>query len=269
MAGFADSLREFAQSASNSIAGNVSAPVDGIAWALRKAGVPVPVVPMGGTDWMAEKGLTKTVPPGLAQTLGEAAGMSGPMVAMAKAPKIAGGLLGMTDNALAPQTLNRQAGMLRIPGRGQIPESRADVNKLADRFARLLDDAKVPYQADKSGLSPARYFEFNNPSAPAADVAEYGQQAYKVRISDHKNIHGADYSVDPQTGQTFEEMLKNVQGLGVPIANRAKPASKAVIDDATLERIWGLSANELGKRGMLENLRSRYKLSPQGYWVDK
>lgn len=52
-------LMDFLQSASNSAASNVSAPVDGLAWLLRKAGVPVPQNPLLGSDWMAEKGLTK------------------------------------------------------------------------------------------------------------------------------------------------------------------------------------------------------------------
>lgn len=33
--------KDFAQGASNAIAGNVSAPVDGIAWLMRKAGLDV------------------------------------------------------------------------------------------------------------------------------------------------------------------------------------------------------------------------------------
>ena len=44
MAGLLDDIlgygRDVAQGASNSIAGNVSAPVDGLAWLLRKAGIP-------------------------------------------------------------------------------------------------------------------------------------------------------------------------------------------------------------------------------------
>ena len=56
MAGLLDDIlgygRDVAQGASNSIAGNVSAPVDGLAWLLRKAGVPMPSNPVGGSDWM-------------------------------------------------------------------------------------------------------------------------------------------------------------------------------------------------------------------------
>ena len=93
-------LRDFFQGASNSIASNVSAPVDGIAWLLRKAGVPVPPNPMGGSDWMAEKGLTQQPQNRTAGLLGEFAGMAGPMVAAAKAPQIAKGLLSLDDKAM-------------------------------------------------------------------------------------------------------------------------------------------------------------------------
>ena len=116
MPSLADSLRNFTQSASNSIAGNVSAPVDGIAWALRKAGVPIPDKPMGGSDWMADKGLTRPTEQSLSGLLGEFAGMAGPMVAAAKVPQIARGLLQAGDNLAAPTNLSRQAGVFIGPG---------------------------------------------------------------------------------------------------------------------------------------------------------
>lgn len=142
------------------------------------------------------------------------------------APQIAAGLLKMGENAAARATMNPQAGMLRIPGRGQIPETATDVKKLSDRFGRLLDDAGVEYAYDKSGLSPARYFTFDRPASlthTAQDIQNYGPDIYKVRISDHRNVHGADFSVDPHTGATFEEMLTDVKNLGVPIADKVRP----------------------------------------------
>ena len=51
-------LLDFLQGASNSAASNVSAPVDGLAWLLRKAGLPIHSNPIGGSDWMAQKGFT-------------------------------------------------------------------------------------------------------------------------------------------------------------------------------------------------------------------
>ena len=109
-------LLDFFQSASNSVASNVSAPVDGINWLLRKAGMPVSDTPVGGSDWMAQQGLTKPVEQSGYSLAGETAGLLSPMLAAAKAPQIARGLLQGTDNLAAPQTLNKQAGMLQWHG---------------------------------------------------------------------------------------------------------------------------------------------------------
>jgi hypothetical protein len=109
---------------------------------------------------------------------------------------------------------NTEAKMIKTPS-GQIPETASDVKKLSERFGRLLDDAGVEYSYEKSNLSPARYFTFDNPASPL--------DSYTVRISDHRNVHGADYSVDPHTGATFEEMLKSVKNMGVPISDKVLP----------------------------------------------
>ena len=105
-------LRDFLQSMSNTAASNVSAPVDGINWLLRKAGMPVSDAPFMGSDWMAQKGLTQPVQQGAASILGETAGLLAPAAVAAKAPQIARGLLQMGDNAMAPRTLNPQTGAI-------------------------------------------------------------------------------------------------------------------------------------------------------------
>lgn len=105
-------LRDFLQSMSNSAASNVSAPVDGINWLLGKAGLPVSSAPFMGSDWMAQKGLTRPVQQGAASILGETAGMVAPMAIAAKAPQIARGLLQAGENAMIPRTLNPQTGAI-------------------------------------------------------------------------------------------------------------------------------------------------------------
>lgn len=70
---------DFLQSASNAAATNVSMPVDGMAWALRQADVDIPINPVMGSDWMAEKGLTRPVPYSPASILGEASSMFMPL----------------------------------------------------------------------------------------------------------------------------------------------------------------------------------------------
>lgn len=73
-----DALRNTAQSASNMVAENVSVPIDAIAWALRKAGVPVDK-PMFGSDWLKEKGVTPQVEEGASKVIGDTIGMISPM----------------------------------------------------------------------------------------------------------------------------------------------------------------------------------------------
>jgi hypothetical protein len=108
----ARALRDTAQSASNAVASNVSGPVDLIAAALRKAGVPVPQDAVGGSEWMARKGLTREVPMGAPRLVGETLGLAGPIAVQAKAPQIAAAANKMVDNALAPRQMNPQAGAI-------------------------------------------------------------------------------------------------------------------------------------------------------------
>lgn len=111
-----NALLDFLQGASNSAASNVSAPVDGLAWLLRKAGANIGDAPVGGSDWMRSKGLTAEPANKLAGVLGESFGGVAPMLAAAKAPQIANSLLKMGHNAAIPQTLNKQAGMFLFHG---------------------------------------------------------------------------------------------------------------------------------------------------------
>ena len=105
-------LLDFFQSASNAAASNVSAPVDGLAWLMRKLGAPIPDDPMMGSNWMEKKGLTRPVKQSGYSLAGETAGMVAPMLAAAKAPQIARGMLQMGENAMAPKTLNPQTGAI-------------------------------------------------------------------------------------------------------------------------------------------------------------
>lgn len=107
-----NSFMDFLQGASNSAASNLSAPIDGLNWLLRKAGLPVSEVPMGGSDWMAKQGLTAQPQNRNAGLLGEAFGGVLPIVAAAKAPQIAKGLLQGADNLAAPRTMNPETGAI-------------------------------------------------------------------------------------------------------------------------------------------------------------
>jgi hypothetical protein len=111
-----NALIDALQSASNTAADTVSAPVNALAWLLRKAGVPVPQNALGSSDWMAQQGLTREVPQGVPRMIGETAGLVLPMVATAKAPQIAAGLNQTLSNAQIPQRMNPQRGAIVYHG---------------------------------------------------------------------------------------------------------------------------------------------------------
>lgn len=108
--------KSFGQGASNAAASTVTGPVDMLAWLLRKGGVNVGEAPIGGEAWMRQKGLMATPENRLAGLLGEGAGLAAPIVAAAKAPEIAGGLLQMGRNLATPQTMNKQTGAIVYHG---------------------------------------------------------------------------------------------------------------------------------------------------------
>ena len=83
---------DLAQSASNSAATNVSAPVDLITWLMNKAGANIKE-PVGGSDWMKRVGLTRQVADSPAAMAGDTLGMIAPMLMIEKAPQAANSLL--------------------------------------------------------------------------------------------------------------------------------------------------------------------------------
>jgi len=107
---FGNNVSDLGQSASNAVASNVTAPVDGIAWLLRKAGVQVPEAPIGGSDWAKNAGLLRDVQQSPSSIAGETLGAIAPMLLAAKAPQIARGLLQGADNLMAPTALRKEAG---------------------------------------------------------------------------------------------------------------------------------------------------------------
>lgn len=162
-------LRDFGQSASNTAADTVAVPVDLIASALRAGGIDVGT-PVGGSQWMAEKGLTAPVEPGVAKAFGESAGIIGPMVAAAKAPQIAKTLNQMGANASARTMANRgQRGAIDPEMLGLKINSNGSVTLLHGTTPDAAD-AIVNSKTMKSAGEPSVYFT-------TADDAGYGTGA--------------------------------------------------------------------------------------------
>lgn len=216
----AANARNLLQATSNGVAAQVTAPVDLMAWTLRKLGYPIPPAPVGGTDWAKGVGLLGDVTPGASQVAGDVLGAVGPSILAAKAPQIAGGLLQMGENAAAPSLLNKQAGMIKTPF-GRIPETldeRIALRKMLERNAEA-SGYEITDSAATSGAS--LYSEIMNPKTGASAV---------VRLSDHQPAmkyvpsNTPYFSVSPDqgamtSGGTFEQAVSWLGRQGLPIKN--------------------------------------------------
>ena len=165
------------QAASNSVAGNVSGPVDILSWLLRKSGVPVPENALLSSKWMEEQGLMKPVRPGVGQLVGESVGLISPIVAAAKAPQIAAAALKGGENLAARQTLNPQTGAIVWHGSphkfDKFDSSKIGTGEGAQAYGHGLYVADAPdvartyatpeatYQRASGHMSPKEEFAFD------------------------------------------------------------------------------------------------------------
>jgi hypothetical protein len=207
-------LRDFAQGASNNAASTVTAPVDALAWLLRKGGVPIPENPVGGSDWARQKGLTAEPQNKLAGLLGDAAGMAVPLAAVTKAPQIARGLLQMGDNLAAPTLLNKESGMIRSPF-GRIPETHNEADLLANMLEKSGRNSGYSVVRNDSAVSPSKYVSFSKP------IEDNAEKTLQVRLSNHADkypelANGIRTSVDPITETTFEQAVNWLAREGFP-----------------------------------------------------
>jgi len=241
-------LRDFAQGASNSAATNVAIPVDAIAWLLRKSGVNVPPNPVMGSDWMAEKGLTREPKNKLAGLVGDMAGMVAPFAAAAKAPQIAKGLLAAGE---------------AMPMGSKSVQSMSKASPMADRGAIFTSaTGKVPQE-----LLDKRLKGFGN--LPESDLYD---AAGGLRSDMQKNIYKLDDGnylgvQDPFWKSKDKPMYVHGDNLDEVIAsinNRAIKSQKAV---STAEKIKydnsleGLLEKEFGKDAFSFNKSARSKSS--------
>ena len=223
-------LLDFLQSASNTAASNLSAPVDGINWLLKKVGVPVSNAPYGGSDWMAQQGLTKPVAQSAASLAGETMGLLAPMAAAAKAPQIARGLLQGADNLAAPSVLNKQAGAV-ITG---VPEAMTDAARAEAMQAVKYDRGWFrggPEITDgkKSGDWYTRFKDEASDYAartPGAEVREYAAPTNTIK---------SNSSYSPRLAQ---DIATKVEGMGQEGASLAQKLREYYVSD----KISGLEA---------------------------
>ncbi len=173
----------------------------------------MPAAPVGGSDWMEQKGLLAQPKNRNAGLLGEAVGGVLPIVAAAKAPQIAKGLLQMGENAAKPSTL-RNVSQRGIFG-GELAQT---ADKAALAKAKALEGSGADQRAIwketgwfKGGDGKWR-FEIDDSAAAIRDTALPttsigGKQYADFPISaavDHKDLFSA-YPDAKKIGGSFEE----------------------------------------------------------------
>jgi uncharacterized protein (DUF2147 family) len=195
----------------------VAAPVDALAWALRKFGAPIPQAPFGGSDWMKVQGLMRDVQSPYANAVGETIGGVLPIVAAAKVPQIAAGLLTMGENAASISPINTrsnyQSGMALFDIRGLPNGGRDLIKSEADGFAKTLSDNGFQVNVEHSGsiAGPSSYLSIYDP--------ETGRSFSKqIRMSGHDkgpfNSQGIlNVSTAEEKSRVFDEAMK-MRGLG-------------------------------------------------------
>ncbi len=213
-------LRDTAQSASNTIASGVSAPVDLIAAGLRKMGVPVPENALGGSRWMEDVGLTVPVQEGIPKTVGETFGMIFPMAATAKAPQIAAGANRAIENAMAPATLNTpgfagQRGAVYMPS-GELSNNLDDALSYAQKLESLGYKANIEQAQGGSVYVTAMKPNFTKSGAlskrdPYSIVTGPNSVPFKARFADHPSFWGNTVSSDPFSGNTTDDLVRYFQ----------------------------------------------------------
>ena len=210
---------DFLQGASNSAASTISGPIDLIALALRKAGVPVGD-PVLGSDWMARRGLTAQPKNQIAGLLGEAAGMSAPIAAAAKAPQIARGLLRQADDF---QRYNKALGPA---GASQATVWHGSPHKF-DRF----DSSKIGTGEGAQAYGHGLYLAESPDVAMGyrASVAPKSGPQFGLEDGPVKGIA----TLIAARGQKGEEMARKAYANSVPDVEAAIAQAKAAIERAS------------------------------------
>lgn len=238
--------RDFLQGASNAAASNISAPVDGLAWLLNKGGMNIQN-PVGGSDWMAQQGLTQQPTNRLAGLLGESVGGVTPMLAAAKAPQIAGGLAQMAGNINAPQTLNRQAGVILYHG------SNATKN-----IPKVLDNGQFQglFASTSQGAAESHGQSLYRMTIPDDAIMKMGHELPEASLyaSVEKNM---PYKSNPEDVKQVADMVGSGRGLdsldgkeAARLASVIDPLDGLAGADWALQRMRGQAAKDHGFRAV-------------------
>jgi hypothetical protein len=215
---------------------------------------------------MLRQGLMRDVQSPVANAVGETIGNVLPIVAAAKAPQIAGGLLRMGDNAANLSPLNTrsnyQSGMAIFDVRGLPNGGRDLIRSEADGFAKTLTDNGFKVNVEHSGsiAGPSSYLSIYDP--------ETGRFFSKqIRMSGHSkgpfNSQGVlDISTAEEKASVLDEAMK-MRGMGPS----AQVAADAARQDKTREYWTSIYEKAQGKLAGNQKLSNNEQKAID--WVSK
>ena len=241
--GLLDEFSNFAQGASNAAASNITAPVDGIAWLMRKAGLGGVIgnAPVGGSDWAANQGLTKPAP-GISGILGESVGGVLPMLATAGAPQIASAMNKGAENWMNSGPMfagpgNAQRGAVSL-GNDPVAYRGSHTAPMKDSGAPLNDLTKI-YPDDIYSSKAAQYYgHYGNGSAQDAQSIALMQSA-----RNRPNLPVTMYRAVPYE-KSFGEQVATLDAQMATFMRRGNTPS----DSALSGSAWYNNASEMRAR---------------------
>jgi hypothetical protein len=187
--------------------------------------------PVGGSEYIGNQmqrlGVVSPNRNALAEGLAGFLPMSPSTSAKAVAAIGAGGLVPGMEAAML-NTVN-----------GKIPETLKETSDLARLLSKKAQSRGYLVDHSVSNVSPSQYVTFSRSSPDGMEALPDLQ----VRFSNHgdrypmPDVTGTRFSVDPSTGNTYEQAIKWLNEQGVNVNKRLpKPQFR---DDALIARIWG------------------------------
>jgi hypothetical protein len=161
---------------------------------MQKSGIPVPSNAVGSTQWAQQRGLIRQPQNRAAGLLGETAGLISPVVASAKAPQSAQGLLRMEQNASSPTSIRR----LSERGMAYLPQ---------DELTRVLLEQLKAAKGQKVGL---RVIPHDQAQVSVGDALPLSHQWVDGNMTKRKLVGTSSASIGRGTVADIQRAIKNL-----------------------------------------------------------
>lgn len=210
----------------DAVSGVVNAGLMGLGYAGNKLGLlgadrmPQPIQkPVGGSEWIGDLLQRGGM---VSENRNAPAEMLAGLLAPAAVKGASRAAFAAEQNAMMPDTLNQQyhgqLGMIRTPF-GRIPETNKEVDTFADQVFGKAERLGLNPRSGASNVSNSRYVTF--PQGDNPDI--------QLRLSGHGDRHPDGdgmtrrFSVDPESGNTFEMAKQWLKDQGIHIDKKPKP----------------------------------------------